>query len=113
MASPSRSNAVTRMQSKRSTFLFLDPTGIVASKLPDGRTIHSALFNFSVKISLLEFPSDMNTDQFNKLRHQIDNSTVKLKMKFHFRAHQNNWRCLVTTSAFLYLNLIYHLVVFR
>lgn len=57
--------------------LCLAPTGIAASNLPGGKTIHSA-FNFSIKMKMNEFLPDMNIDQLNRLRHQINISSLAL-----------------------------------
>lgn len=59
------------------TILCLAPTGIAASNLPGGKTIHSA-FNFTITMKTKEFLVDLNTDQLNRLRHQMDTSSLSL-----------------------------------
>ncbi len=59
------------------SILCLAPTGIAASNLPNGKTIHSA-FNFSIKMKKDIFLADLSTDQLNRLRQFIDPTTIAL-----------------------------------
>ena len=59
------------------SLLCLAPTGIAAGNLPGGKTIHSA-FNFPIAMKTGEFMRDMTTDQLNRIRHQMDLTTIAL-----------------------------------
>lgn len=57
--------------------LCIAPTGIAASNLPQGKTVHSA-FNFTITMKMRTFLSDLSTDQLNRLRRRIDTSNLAL-----------------------------------
>ena len=59
------------------TILCLVRTGIAASNLPKGKTIHSA-FNFTIAMKTGEFLADLTTDQLNRLKHQMNTHTLTL-----------------------------------
>ena len=59
------------------TTLCVAPTGIAASNIPGGKTVHSA-FNFSIKMKTSEFLPDLQTDDLNRLRLTLKTSTLAL-----------------------------------
>ena len=59
------------------SLLCLAPTGIAASNLPKGKTIHSA-FNFTIAMKTGEFLVDLTTDQLNRLKHQMNTDKLTL-----------------------------------
>lgn len=57
------------------TFACMAPTGIAATNLPDGRTVHSS-FGFTLDIHSNQFQPKLTTDGLNRIRLRLKTDTI-------------------------------------